>query len=59
MDGNVYNEETEVKKQNVGFYEKLYKESEDWTPQVDKLQFSQCSQRQMATLKPSPYDTRQ
>lgn len=58
MDGNVYNEETEVKKQNVGFYEKLYKEPEDWTPQVDKLQFSQCSQRQMATLKPSPYDTR-
>ena len=40
MDGDVYNEETEVKKQIVGFYEKLYKEPEDWTPQVDELQFS-------------------
>ena len=59
MDGDVYNKETEVKKQIVGFYEKLYKEPEDWTPQVDELQFSQCSQRQMATLKPSPYDTRE
>ena len=59
MDGDVYNGETEVKKQIVGFYEKLYKEPKDWTPQVDELQFSQCSRRQKATLKPSPYDTRQ
>ena len=40
MDGDVYNEETEVKKQIVVFYEKLYKEPKDWTLQVDELQFS-------------------
>ena len=39
VDGVVYEDKAEVVAQVVGFYQKLYKETETWQPVVDDLNF--------------------
>ena len=41
MDGAFYEEESEMAAQVVNFYKNLYKESEEWRPFAEDLEFDQ------------------
>ena len=51
VDGILYEVESEIQDQVVGFYESLYQESESWRPTVDGLVFANLDETDWLSLE--------
>ncbi|KAK4540324.1 hypothetical protein RGQ29_031849 [Quercus rubra] len=51
VDGEIYEEESEIAAQVVNFYKNLYQESEEWRPFAEDLEFDQIDGRRRIGLK--------
>uniref|UniRef100_A0A2N9HPF7 Endonuclease/exonuclease/phosphatase domain-containing protein n=1 Tax=Fagus sylvatica TaxID=28930 RepID=A0A2N9HPF7_FAGSY len=51
VDGEVFEEESEIREKVVHFYESLYQEAETWRPTVDGLEFEMITENESAILE--------